>query len=271
MCGIFGGSAELLHRNPEALLAHRGPNQAGRCMVDAPGGARLTLGQTRLSVVYKEDVPTPLQRDGAVIAYNGEVYNWKALRRELELKGWRFETPTDTEVVLVAYLEWGPRCLERFNGMFAFAIWHDGRLFLARDRIGKKPLFYTHGAAGFAFASELKAFRVLDFAELGICKALEFYFDEPTPFRNVTSLRPGESLEYTPADGRITQRMWWTFPAREPDVVDEERAIDDFLDLFTDACSLRRVADVPVTVFLSGGIDSSLIQAIVGCDVTYTI
>ena len=80
----------------------------------------------------------------------------RALRRELEAKGWRFETPTDTEVVLCAYLEWGPACLDRFNGMFAIAIWHDDRLFLARDRLGKKPLFYTHGARGLGFASELK-------------------------------------------------------------------------------------------------------------------
>jgi asparagine synthetase B (glutamine-hydrolysing) len=105
-------------------------------------------------VVYKKDVPTPMQRYGAVIAFNGEIYNWGALRRELEAKGYRFETPTDTEVVLCAYLEWGPACLERMNGMFAVAIWHDERLFLARDRMGKKPLFYAHGPRGLGFASE---------------------------------------------------------------------------------------------------------------------
>jgi asparagine synthase (glutamine-hydrolysing) len=125
-------------------LSHRGPDQHGRALVEAPGGRPLLIGQTRLNVVYKEDVPTPMTRDGSLIAFNGEIYNWAPLRAELEAKGHVFTTPTDTEVVLAAYLEWGAACLERFNGMFAFAIWHEatGELFLARDRVGKKPLFW---------------------------------------------------------------------------------------------------------------------------------
>ena len=271
MCGIFGGHDQLLHERPEQLLAHRGPNQAGRRVVDAPGGSQLTIGQTRLSVVYKGDVPTPLERDGAVIAYNGEVYNWLDLRADLEAKGWQFHTPTDTEVVLVAFLEWGAACLERFNGMFAFAIWHAGRLFLARDRVGEKPLFYAHHKGQFAFGSELKVLRGLEYAETPICKALEFYFDEHTPFRNVKSVRPGAFVEYTPATGEVRETTYWTFPVREQDITEPDAAIDAFLELFTDACRIRKVADVPVTVFLSGGIDSSLIQAVVGVDATYTI
>ncbi len=191
MCGIFGGTPDLIATDVERLLFHRGPDQQGRVVVQGAGGPPVVIGQTRLNVVYKKDVPTPMQRYGAVIAFNGEIYNWGALRRELEAKGYRFETPTDTEVVLCAYLEWGPACLDRMNGMFAVAIWHDERLFLARDRMGKKPLFYAHGPRGLGFASELKAFAELDFAEVPICQALEFYFDQYTPFRNVQSLKPG--------------------------------------------------------------------------------
>src|SRR5262245_26207682 len=247
MCGIFGGTPDLIASDAERLLLHRGPDQQGRLIVRLADGAPLVIGQTRLNVVYKEDVPTPMERDGAVIAFNGEVYNWSALRRELEGKGYRFSTPTDTEVVLCAYLEWGPACLERLNGMFALAIWHADRLFLARDRLGKKPLFYAHGPHGFAFASELKCFTELDFAEVPICQALEFYFDEYTPFRNVRSLKPGEYLVWTPRSNEVTRQTWWHFPEPEPDLDDEDRAVDEFLALFTDACAIRKVADVPVT------------------------
>lgn len=271
MCGIYGGSPELLSEQAPELLRHRGPDQQGQVLVRCADGRSLLIGQTRLSVVYKKDVPTPMQRDGAVITFNGEIYNWAALRRELEDKGWRFQTPTDTEVVLCAYLEWGAACLDRFNGMFAFAIWHDGQLFLARDRMGKKPLFYTHGREGFAFASELKVIRGLELQEVPICQALEFYFDEHTPFRDVKSVRPGEYLLYAPGDNRLRRQRWWRFPEFEQSIDDEERAVTQLLDLLQDACAIRKVADVPVTIFLSGGIDSSLVQAIVKCDVSYTV
>jgi asparagine synthase (glutamine-hydrolysing) len=271
MCGIFGGAPDLVSRDAEHLLRHRGPDQQGRAMVRTSAGQPVVMGQTRLAVVYKGHVATPLVRDGTVIAFNGEVYNWRDLRGDLEALGHRFETPTDTEVVLAAYVEWGPACLDRLNGMFAIAIWHDEQLFLARDRLGKKPLFYSAGPDGLAFASEVKCFRELDFEEVPICKALEFYFDEYTPFRNVRSVRPGEWVRWTPATNAVERRRWWTFPEPVPDVHDDDEAVDAFLDVFTDACRIRRVADVPVTIFLSGGVDSSLIQAVLGCDATYTV
>src|SRR5271167_888362 len=104
MCGIFGGSPFLLAKDPARLLQHRGPDQNGELAVGGEGAPPFVIGQTRLSVVYKEDVPTPMQKGGATIAFNGEIYNWRALKAELEDKGVRFETPTDTEVVLAAYL-----------------------------------------------------------------------------------------------------------------------------------------------------------------------
>jgi asparagine synthase (glutamine-hydrolysing) len=271
MCGIFGGTPGLISKKAERLLHHRGPDQHGTVVVRAPGGAPMVLGQTRLAVVTRAEVPTPLERDGAVIVFNGEVYNFRALRAELEARGRTFQTETDTEVVLVAFLEWGPDALQRMNGMFAFAIWSEGRLFLARDRLGKKPLFYTRRGGGFAFASELKVFEDLELGQVPICEALEFYFDEHSPFANVNSVRPGEWLRFDAASGSVESRIWWTFPAPSCDLVDEKTAVRELLTTLEDACRLRKVADVPVTVFLSGGVDSSLIQAILRCDVTYTV
>jgi len=271
MCGIFGGAAELISKDAERLLRHRGPDQQGRAVVTASGGRSLIIGQTRLSVVYKEDVATPMSKAGATIAFNGEIYNWLEIREALEAKGHRFETPTDTEVVLAAYLEWGPACLQRFNGMFAIAIWHADKLFLARDRLGKKPLFYTHDARGIGFASELKAISGLDFAEVPICAALEFYFDAFTPFKNVLSLRGGEYLLYDANTNGVSTHRWWTFPEHTSEITDPNAAIDQFIELFSDACRIRKVADVPVTIFLSGGVDSSLIQAVLKLDVSYTV
>jgi asparagine synthase (glutamine-hydrolysing) len=271
MCGIFGGSPELIAKHAEQLLRHRGPDQQGRVVVKAKNGRSLVVGQTRLSVVYKEDVPTPMTKGQSVIAFNGEVYNWLELRSALEAEGYVFETPTDTEVVLAAYLEWGPACLERFNGMFALAIWHDDKLFLARDRLGKKPLFYTHTARGIGFASELKALHDLEFAEVPICTALEFYFDEFTPFANVKSLKGGQYLLYDANNNETSLRTWWTFPEQTSEITDPEQAVDQFIELFSDACRIRKVADVPVTIFLSGGVDSSLIQAVLKLDTSFTV
>src|SRR5262249_35201754 len=230
MCGIFGGSAELVASHAEQLLKHRGPDQQGRVQVRSKSGRSLVVGQTRLSVVYKEDVPTPMTKDGAVIAFNGEIYNWRELKSALEAKGHRFETPTDTEVALAAYLEWGPACLERFNGMFALAIWHDDKLFLARDRLGKKPLFYPHCAPGIGFASELKALRELDFAEVPICTALEFYFDEFTPFANVKSLKGGQYALYDGNSNELSIKTWWTFPKPTGELTDPDQAVTEFID-----------------------------------------
>lgn len=271
MCGIFGGSLDLVSPNAAELLRHRGPNQQGQIYVQSAAGTPFLMGATRLSVVDKHEVPTPFTRNDAVLSYNGEVYNWRDIRRELETLGHRFETETDTEVVLASYLQWGPKCLERFNGMFAIAIWHDNALFLARDRLGKKPLFYTHTRRGLGFSSELKAIRNLTFAELPICSALEFHFDEFTPFKDVKSVKPGEYTLYSPDTNRLTTYTWWRFPEFTGEIRDPKTAITAFLDLFTDACQVRRLADVPLTIFLSGGVDSSLIQALLRFDVSYTI
>jgi len=257
--------------NAETLLTHRGPDQRGRVSLIDRRGEPFVLGMTRLNIVDRRNMPVPFEAGGAFIAFNGEVYNWREIRAQLEAKGVQFVTMTDTEVVLHAYIEWGPACLQRLNGMFAVAIWRGGELFLARDRLGKKPLFYYAGAEGLAFASEFKALARLEYAEVDICERLEFYFDEHTPFRGVKSLRPGEYLLYDTATRTIRATTWWTYPQYQGTLIDLRKALSEFIPLFEDACRLRSLADVPVTVFLSGGIDSSLIQAVLRLETTYTL
>ncbi len=276
MCGIYGGHPGLLAADAGERLRHRGPDQQGCIDTIAPGGQPLRLGQTRLSIVDRHDVPVPLTLGDATIVYNGEVYNWRALRDQLEALGHRFTTQTDTEVVLAAYLAWGPGCLERFNGMFAFAVHRGDTLFLARDRMGKKPLFVVQDRDGrLAFASEVKALADLAYAPDPACDRLEFYFDQATPYtaagRPVVSVCPGETLTVSLSDGTSTRQTWWRMPDADAALDDEGEALRLFLDLFADACGLRKLADVPVTTFLSGGIDSSLIQAVVKSERTYTV
>jgi asparagine synthase (glutamine-hydrolysing) len=271
MCGIFGGNPRLLADDCEQRLLHRGPDQQGRQVLQDRRAEPFVMGMTRLSIIDLTRIPVPYEAGGAWITYNGEVYNWKEIRVELEQQGVQFRTHTDTEVVLQAYLRWGPQCLERFNGMFALAIWRDGEVFVARDRFGKKPLFLYTDPDGLAFASEIKAFRRLEFREVDVCERLEFYFDEHAPFDGVTSLRPGEYALYDTATRQLTRTRWWHLPAYTGSITDLGEALDEFIPLFQDACRLRLRSDVPVTLFLSGGVDSSLIQATVKLDTTYTV
>jgi len=271
MCGIFGGHTDALAPNAEPLLCHRGPDQQSHLTFKDRKGRDFTMGMTRLNIVDHRDMVIPFQAAGHTIVFNGEVYNWRAIRGELEAKGVKFTTETDTEMVLHAYAQWGPACLQKFNGMFGFAIWNDGKVFLARDRVGKKPVFYFSSGEKFGFASEAKVFRDIELNEIDVCERLEFYFDEHTPFKNVYSLKPGEYLEFDTGTGAIKKTRWWTFPTYVGDIEGMDAALKEFIPLFEDACKIRKIADVPVTLFLSGGIDSSLIQAVLKMPVTYTV
>ncbi len=271
MCGIYGGHPGLLHRHTGQLLSHRGPDQHGSRTLRDARGAEFVMGMTRLNIVDRRNMTIPFSSGGADIVFNGEIYNWKEIRANLESAGIRFETETDTEVVLHAFLHWGPACLDRLNGMFAFAVWNDGELFMARDRLGKKPAFYCVEGEEIAFASELKAFSKLEFVEVELCERLEFYFDEHTPYRNVKSLRPGEYMIYDTSTRQFRLTTWWQYPQYQGTLTDSGKALNEFLPLFEDACRLRKMADVPVTLFLSGGIDSCLIQAFLKLETTYTV
>ncbi len=276
MCGICGiaYTAESNQRVDEGQLrrmrdslAHRGPDDAG-LFIDSHIG----LAHRRLSIVDLSSghQPMPNEDQTVWISYNGEVYNHSDLRPELEQRGHTYRSVCDTETIIHLYEEHGPRAVERLRGMFAFAIWdaNKNRLLLARDRLGIKPLYYLLTADGsILFASEIKA--LLEFGALKPelnYNALSDYFanrytsGEETLFKDVKRLLPGHTLVWQ--DGRVEIRPFWhlSFAKSEEQLSDREY-IERFTELFHESVRLRLMADVPLGMFLSGGIDSSAIAA----------
>jgi len=273
MCGIVGvmnfsgGSVEkaTIKKMCETLV-HRGPDDEGLYVSDGVG-----LGHRRLSVIDLVSGHQPLgNKDKTIwITYNGEIYNYVELRKQLIGLGHQFVTESDTEVILHAYEQFGEECPKYLEGMFAFALWDSRRrrLFLARDRVGKKPLFYYHGGGIFAFASEVKA--LLCHPEIPceiLPSALPHYFTfgyAPSPhtfYREILELPPAHAL-MVDASGRMDLKRYWDLdfsrpPGKEPSM---EEAVKKIRDLLTEAVRKRLVADVPLGVFLSGGIDSSIV------------
>ncbi|MBI4702657.1 MAG: asparagine synthase (glutamine-hydrolyzing) [Deltaproteobacteria bacterium] len=271
MCGIFGGIGAHFDEQALARLRHRGPDQASLVRENLPGGAVLTLGQTRLNVVVREDIELPVRIGQAAILHNGEIYNHLELRAELEGLGWSFRTKTDTEVALAAYLQWGTESLERLNGMFALAIWDGEKLVLARDRMGEKPLFYRSLPGRFELASEIKALGELEFVSQDVFDLFEFCFDQYTLYRDVLSLPPGHYLVYDPGRGTCDVRSYWDIEHRvEGKIADERQAVERFIELLEDSVRLRMRADVPISMFLSGGIDSALVARLSGVREAFT-
>jgi asparagine synthase (glutamine-hydrolysing) len=255
-------------------IRHRGPDQFGIYMDDHVG-----LGNARLSIIDLSTGQQPIaNEDGSLwIVFNGEIFNHPELRLELEGRGHRFRTTCDTEVVLHAYEEYGPGCLARFNGQFALAIW-DSRhrsLFMARDRLGVRPLFYTVADGALVFGSEIKAILAgpgVKAAPDAVALHQIFTFwstlSPRTFFRGIEELPPGHYMQVS--DGRITFQRYWemSFPEetapRRPTGQDGE----ELRDLLIDAARIRLRADVPVGAYLSGGLDSSTITAIVRSQTT---
>jgi asparagine synthase (glutamine-hydrolysing) len=286
MCGILGGIDTSFTEASLDRLAHRGPDQRS-FVVERHGDFTVTLGETRLAIVDRHPIELPIQlpkkklpppeggrvgEAGATVLFNGEIYNYVELRDDLSRRGWTFRTKTDTEVALAAYLEWGPPCLERFNGMFALAIWDGERFFCARDRMGKKPLDYRCRGKSFELASEIKAFDGLELVGHELFDLFEFCHDEHTLYRDVFQLRPGTWLAFDPRRGTLEQRTYWDVPQQvEPAITDAGRAVDAFVELLADAVRLRLRADVPVTLFLSGGIDSALLAKLSGVERAFTV
>ncbi len=274
MCGIAGYSGTFDVARLElanARQAHRGPDDSGIFVDDE---AKVGLGHVRLSIL---DVSTnghqPMSRDNGsvILIFNGEIYNFRELRQELEGKGRRFTSKSDTEVLLQLYIEEGEAMLRRLNGIFAIAIW-DRRtqiLLVARDALGVKPLYYTENSAGIAFASEVKALlclapetRALDV--VAIHRYLSFLWcpGNGTPFRDVKKLGPGEA--FLVKNGKIQRHWtWYQLPVFRGVVGDltREDAIRKTEDLLRQAVHRQMVADVPVGAFLSGGLDSSAVVA----------
>jgi asparagine synthase (glutamine-hydrolysing) len=275
VCGIAGtldlrpglGSAEELAAGMTDALAHRGPDDAG-LFVEPP----VVLGNRRLSILDLSVAGhQPMEsEDGRLwLTYNGEIYNYKELAQELRACGHRFRSLGDTEVLLHAYLEWGPDCLSRLNGMFALALWdrHLRELFCARDRLGVKPFYYTVAGGRFRFASEIKALlldpevqrrpndaRVLDFLVRGLSD-----HTEETMFEGIHQLPPGARMSVSPAGGVGPPIRWYRL---EPADLDTRPASEVVREQLTDAVALRLRSDVPVGTLLSGGLDSSSVTVL---------
>ncbi len=269
MCGICGvvsprADASLPLQHMCDVLAHRGPDDAG--VHREPG---IGLGHRRLSIIDLDGGHQPLSNeDGTVwIVFNGEIYNYRELRASLEGRH-RFATASDTEVIVHLYEEKGERCVEELRGMFAFAIWdrRDGSLLLARDHLGQKPLFYTHGPDRLAFASEIKALLAMDpgLQELNphaLHQYLSLRLIAPplTMFQRIYKLPPAHILRYR--GGRIQVRRYWDLRYEPKHTMDEEELLDALEERMLETVRAHLVSDVPVGAFLSGGLDSSLVVA----------
>lgn len=279
MCGVAGifhlkGSVERADlRRMAEMLVHRGPDDRGIYL--CPDG-HVGLAHTRLSVIdLSEAARQPMgMADGSTwIVYNGEVYNYREIRRDLEAKGYRFFSSSDTEVVLKAYTEWGLHCLSRLNGMFAFGIW-DGqrrRLVLVRDRAGVKPLYYYWDGRLLLFASELKGLMASPgfprrINPSGVAEYFRWGF-VPAPesvFENTYKLEPGHYVVIEEG-GSLRKEPYWEAPGAEAAhqrEVQRDQLLEELRQLVISAFQYRLVADVPVGVFLSGGVDSSLVAAV---------
>lgn len=280
MCGITGivsaelaPAAEDIVERMSAALAHRGPDDSGMYVDGAAA-----LGFRRLAIIDVASGRQPMvsPRTGRVLVYNGEIYNYRDLRQVLKSDyGIGFQTESDTEVLLAALDVWGcEKALPRLNGMFAFALWdpQERRLILGRDRAGKKPLYYTFAAQTLLFASEIKAlllhphFRA-EADPLRIVSGLTYRYvpGAENYFRGVEALPPGHIAVYEPGETFQVKR-WWEFEpltmATRPDRSVEQEHLAQLQELLMDSVSSRMTADVPVGAFLSGGVDSSLIVAL---------
>lgn len=275
MCGIAGlinfedpvKPAQL--RLATDRLAHRGPDGEGLWASDC---GRVVLGHRRLSVIdLSDNAQQPMSsKDGRyTIVFNGELYNFAELRSELLALGHHFTSTGDTEVLLTAYAVWGEGCLERFNGMFAFAIHDRGTssvrpsLFFARDRAGEKPFYFSHSRREFGFASELKALahgRSINLQALNHYLALGYVPADLCLFEGVHKLPPAHCARLDLSTRELTTRRYWALPHNRPSTpADGEALADEAGALIEDSVRLRLVADVPVGVLLSGGLDSSLV------------
>ena len=275
MCGITGWMdwEQDLTLHPSILenmtetMAARGPDATGNWI-----STHCALGHRRLSVIDPDNGAQPMIRkqgdDTYVVVYNGELYNAPELRDELRQRGFNFLSHCDTEVLLNAFIEWGPACVERFNGIFAFAAWNGRKqsLFLARDRLGVKPLFYANHNSCFLFGSEPKAILAHPSfqAEIDAIGLAELFAVGParTPgvgvFRNMSELKPGHWM-LIDRSGVRTQSYWSLISQPHPD--DEEATAQKVHDLLKDAVERQLVSDVPVCTLLSGGLDSSALTA----------
>ena len=279
MCGIYGYLSPTGTIDPTILrrmghpLKHRGPDDEGEVILDS-SEVSVGLGHKRLSIIDLSPAgkqPMANEDETIWITFNGEIYNFREIRKELEGKGHKFRSHSDTEVIVHLYEELGTKCLERLNGMFAFALW-DGKqksLFLARDRTGKKPLHYCLHRGHFLFASEIKALlqhplvsREIDLKSLNKYLAYEYVPAPNSIFKAIKKLEPGYCLLFR--GGAAVTSQYWDIPMEDYPISDRTEAqyIDELKELLERAVTARlEAADVPVGLFVSGGLDSGVVAA----------
>jgi asparagine synthase (glutamine-hydrolysing) len=284
MCGIAGTigltkslagiePGELIKRMCD-VIAHRGPDDWG-FRVENAADSQLAIGMRRLSIIDVASGHQPISNeDGTVwIVFNGEIYNYRELRRWLIARGHRFATRTDTETIVHLYEEEGERCVERLRGMFGFAIW-DSRnrsLTLARDRVGKKPVHYTLAGGAFVFGSEIKSLlchpavkREVNFEAISDFLTFGYVPDPQTAFKGIYKLPPGHTLTFK--DGQISLRRYWNFSYDDEGSgetrLTENEYIGRLRQLLAESVRVRLESEVPLGAFLSGGIDSSAVAAL---------
>ena len=276
MCGIVGlfdtkGKRQFDRRllgRLNQVQVHRGPDEGE--VYTEPG---IGLGHRRLSIMDVSSGQQPLfNEDGSVaVIFNGEIYNFQELAKELASAGHVFRTHCDTEVIVHAWEEWGERCVDRFRGMFAFGLWDRNRetLFLARDRLGIKPLYYSLLKDGtFIFASELKALiahpdfeRELDFHAIEDYFAYGYVPEPKTIFRQAQKLSPAHTLKLQYGQSMPRLHQYWDVPFGPQNLVSMEEAQEELVERLREAVSIHLMTEVPLGAFLSGGVDSSAVVA----------
>jgi asparagine synthase (glutamine-hydrolysing) len=277
ICGLVSGQPQTattrLIDRMSAVIDHRGPNDAGVWLADTRTSS-VGLGHRRLSIVDLSAAGRqPMtNEDGSVwVVYNGEIYNHAEIRKDLEALGHRYRTRCDTETIVHAYEEWGEACVHRFRGMFAFALWdsRNQRLLLVRDRLGIKPLYWCRQGNLLLFGSEIKAILasgVIDArpADDLLPEYLMFGYlaGEETLFRGIRKLQPGHRLVWRPDS--VSVERYWDVKFGVDDGASEAELAERFRSLFEESVRLHLLSDVPLGVFLSGGLDSSAIAAVMG-------
>ena len=272
MCGVTGWvdwtrdlrTERAIVEAMTATMAARGPDEGGVWLDE-----HAAIGHRRLAIIDLAGGRQPMIADGVVLTYSGEIYNFQDLRRDLQAHGQRFATRSDTEVVLRAYLQWGPTCVERFNGMFAFGIWdtRDQTLFLARDRLGVKPLYYHPYDHGLLFGSEPKALLAnplftAEVDEEGLAELFALFGGHTpgvTPLRGLYEVAPGTTVVADRSGPRI--RRYWSLTSA-PHLDDQPTTVATVREILADTVRRQLIADVPLCTLVSGGVDSSAVAAL---------
>lgn len=289
MCGICGYVSyrekyerAIIDRMVDTMV-HRGPDDRGAELITGDG-YQLALGQRRLSILDLSSAGhQPMSYENITIVYNGEVYNFLELRRELKALGHGFKSNCDTEVILHAFKEWGIACLDKFIGMFAFVIYDstEQRLYLVRDRAGVKPLFYYEDEVKFIFGSELKSLLAMPgfdktINDRAVAEMFQYTYIPlaESIFTHVHKLLPGEYMVYDLSTRQQQKKCYWDiqdFYTQDKLKISYDEALEELADLLRSALRYRMIADVPVGVFLSGGYDSALVAGMLKKDLGYDI